>query len=62
MSSGRFAASLISPREFDRLRRLHQIVSWFAALGLDLTSAGESAIAAFVREYRRGTPTEAAVG
>jgi prevent-host-death family protein len=62
VSSGRFAASLISPREFDRLRRLHQIVSWFAALGLDLTSAGESAIAAFVREYRRGTPTEAAVG
>ena len=62
VSSGRFAASLISPREFDRLRRLHQVVSWFAALGLDLTSADEAAIAAFVREYRRGTPTEAAIG
>lgn len=62
VSSGRFAASLISPREFDRLRRLHQIVSWFAALGLDLTSADEAAIAAFVRDYRRGKATEAAVG
>jgi prevent-host-death family protein len=62
VSSGRFAASLISPREFDRLRRLHRIVSWFAGLGLDLGAADEAAIAAYVRDYRRGTPTEAAVG
>ncbi len=62
VSSGRFAASLISPREFDRLRRLQHVVSWFAALGLDLTSADEAAIAAFVRDYRRGTPSEAAIG
>ncbi len=62
VSSGRFAASLISPREFDRLRRLHRIVSWFAAGGLDLGMADEAAIAAFVRDYRRGAPTEAAVG
>jgi prevent-host-death family protein len=62
VSSGRFAASLISPREFDRLRRLHRTVSWFAGLGLDLGAADEAAIAAFVRDYRRRTPTEAAVG
>jgi prevent-host-death family protein len=62
VSSGRFAASLISPREFDRLRRLHRIVSWFVAAGLDLGSADEAAIAAFVRDYRGGTRTEAAVG
>lgn len=62
VSSGRFAASLISPREFDRLRRLHRVVSWFAAAGLDLGSADEAAIAAFVRDYRRGSPTEAAIG
>jgi prevent-host-death family protein len=62
VSSGRFAASLISPREFDRLRRLHRIVSWFAAAGLDLGSPEEGAIAAFVRDYRRGMRTEAAVG
>jgi prevent-host-death family protein len=62
VSSGRFAASLISPREFDRLRRLNRIVSWFAAAGLDLGSADEAAIAAFVRDYRSGTRTESAVG
>lgn len=62
VSSGRFAASLISPREFERLRRLHDIVSGLAGLGLDLTSADEASIAAFVRDFRRGTPTEAAIG
>jgi prevent-host-death family protein len=62
VSSGRFAASLISPREFDRLRRLARAVSWFAAAGLDLSSADEAAIAAFVRDYRAGTKTESAVG
>lgn len=62
VSSGRFAASLISPREFDRLRRLHRVVSWFMAAGLDLGAADEAAIAAFIRDYRRGTATEAAVG
>lgn len=62
VSSGRFAASLISPREFDRLRRLYDIVSGLAGLGLDLTSANEASIAAFVRDFRRGTPMEAAIG
>jgi prevent-host-death family protein len=62
VSSGRFAASLISPREFDRLRRLHEIVSGLAGIGLDLTTADEATIAAFVRDFRRGTPTEAAIG
>ena len=62
VSSGRFAASLISPREFDRLRRLHRTVSWFAAAGLDLGAADEAAIAAFVSEYRARTKTESAVG
>lgn len=62
VSSGRFAASLISPREFDRLRRLDRIVSWFGAIGLDLGAADEAAIAAFVGDYRRGTRTGAAVG
>ena len=62
VSSGRFAATLISPREFDRLRTLHRAVSWFAAAGLDLASADETEIAAFVRDYRAGTKTESAVG
>ena len=55
VSSGRFAATLISPREFDRLRALGRAVSWFAAAGLDLASADEGEVAAFVREYRRGS-------
>jgi len=62
VSSGRFAATLISPGEFDRLRRLHRVVSWFAAGGLDLSTADEAAIAAFVRDYRGGARSEAAVG
>lgn len=62
VSSGRFAASLISAREFDRLRRLSDIVSGFVGLGLDLTSADEATIAAFVRDYRRAMPSEAAIG
>lgn len=62
VASGRFAASLISPREFDRLRRLDRIVSWFGAIGLDLGTADEAAIAAFIRDYRGGTRRGAAVG
>jgi prevent-host-death family protein len=62
VSSGRFAATLISPREFDRLRALHRAVSWFAAAGIDLASADETEIAAFVREYRGHARTESAVG
>ncbi len=62
VSSGRFAATLISPREFDRLRALHRAVSWFAAAGVDLASADETEIAAFVRHYRGRARTESAVG
>lgn len=62
VSSGRFAATLISPREFDRLRALHRAASWFAAAGLDLASADEREIAAFVHTYRGGTKAGSAVG
>ncbi len=55
VSSGRFAAVLVSPRELDRLRSLHRAVAWFAAAGLDLGSAGEAEVADFVRGYRRGS-------
>lgn len=62
VSSGRFAATLVSPREFDRLRSLNRAVSWFAAAGLDLGSADEGEIAAFVRDYRGQARTGSAVG
>ncbi len=63
VSSGRFAATLISPREFDRIRALGRAVAWFAAAGLDLASADEAEVAAFVSGSRRGSArTGSAVG
>ncbi|MHB8960487.1 MAG: type II toxin-antitoxin system prevent-host-death family antitoxin [Candidatus Limnocylindrales bacterium] len=59
VSSGRFAATLVSPREFDRIRQLGRAVAWFAAAGLDLASAGDAEVAAFVVEYRRGGASRA---
>ena len=49
---GGLPAVLISPAEFDRLRELARIESWFRAAGLDLASADESEIADFVRRFR----------
>lgn len=49
---GRLAVTLISPREYDRLRALSRVVSWFRAAGLDLGAADEADISAFVQEYR----------
>lgn len=51
VSSGRFAATLVAPREFDRLRALGRTVSWFRAAGLDLATADEADVAAFVHEF-----------
>ena len=57
VSSGRFAVTIVSPREFDRLRALARTVSWFRAAGLDLGVADEAEIATFVREFAdRATP------
>jgi len=55
---GKFAIMLISPREFDRLRGLQPLVAWFRTASLDLATADEDAVAAFVRDYR--TPPAAA--
>ena len=52
VAGGRLAATLISPREYDRLRTLARTVAWFRAAGLDLERADEAAIAAFVTAYR----------
>lgn len=53
VAGGRLAATLISPREFDRLRTLSRVLAWFRAAGLDLEGADEAAIADFVATYRR---------
>ena len=62
VSSGRFAATLVSPEEFDRLRALARTVSWFATAGLDLATADEAAITTFVREYGTRTAAERDTG
>jgi antitoxin (DNA-binding transcriptional repressor) of toxin-antitoxin stability system len=55
---GEMAVMFISPREFDRLRGLERLVAWFRTAGLDLATADDEAVAAFVRDYR--TPPAAA--
>ncbi len=63
VAGGRLAATMISPREFDRLRALARTVAWFRAAGLDLAIADEPAIAAFVTAYRaRGAESREAAG
>ena len=52
VTGGRLAVTLISPREYDRLRGLSRVVSWFRAAGLNLEAADEAEISRFVREYR----------
>lgn len=62
VAGGRLAATMISPREYDRLRALARTVTWFRAAGLDLATADETAIATFVSAYRarRAEAAEAA--
>jgi prevent-host-death family protein len=49
---GQYAVVLISPREYDRLRRLSRPVGWFAGAGLDLATASDGEIRRFVDDYR----------
>jgi antitoxin (DNA-binding transcriptional repressor) of toxin-antitoxin stability system len=63
VSSGRFAATLVAPREFDRLRALARTVSWFRAAGLDLATADDADVTAFVRDFAtRASASDAAAG
>jgi prevent-host-death family protein len=60
---GKFSVTLISPREFDRLRALERLVAWFRAAGLDLARADEDEVASFVRDFRdRPSAAESAIG
>jgi antitoxin (DNA-binding transcriptional repressor) of toxin-antitoxin stability system len=51
VAGGRFAVTLVAPREFDRLRALDRTVAWFRSAGLDLANADDQAVAAFVRDF-----------
>ena len=63
-SSGKFVGVLITPAEYYRLRKLSRVVAWFRTAGLDLATADEREIAAFVRRFREGSSSasESAVG
>lgn len=56
---GDLPAVLISPAEFDRLRELTRIESWFRAAGLDLASAEEGEVVDFVRRFRERPAAQA---
>lgn len=58
---GRFAVTVISSREFDRLGHLRRIMRWFEAAGLDLAKANPPEITAFVQAFR-GRPDTGVVG
>jgi antitoxin (DNA-binding transcriptional repressor) of toxin-antitoxin stability system len=64
ISSGQFAVVMIDPREYERLRRLRRVFSWFDAGGLDLTSADTDEIVRWVRARRpkRSTASESDEG
>lgn len=53
-SRGDSGPIIISPAEYDRLRALSRIVAWFRSAGLDLATAREEDVAAFVRAFRDG--------
>jgi len=63
-SSGEYVGIFITPAEYYRLRKLSRVVSWFRTAGLDLVTADEAAIVAFVPRFREGpaTASESAVG
>lgn len=46
------AVTLVSPREYDRLRSLTLAVTWFRTAGLDLETAEPDQISAWVRGFR----------
>jgi prevent-host-death family protein len=58
VSGGQFAVVMISPREYQRLRPLRRIVSWFNAAGLNLAEAEVDEIVRWVGA-RRAEPSAA---
>ena len=46
---------MIPAPEYDRLRALARMVSWFRGAGLDLATAKEQQVIDFVRSHRAGT-------
>ena len=55
VAKGHLAVAVIPAPEYDRLRAMNRVVSWFRGAGLDLASATERQIIDFVRARRAGT-------
>ena len=52
VAKGHLAVAVIPAPEYDRLRALNRMVSWFRGAGLDLASATEPQVIEFVRSRR----------
>ena len=55
VARGHLAVAIIPASEYDRLRALARVVSWFRGAGLDLATATEQEIVDFVRTRREQT-------
>jgi prevent-host-death family protein len=55
VARGHLAVAIIPASEYDRLRALTRVVSWFRGAGLDLADASEQQIIDFVRTRREQT-------
>ncbi len=62
VARGKLAVAIIPAPEYDRLRALARVVSWFRGAGLDLATTSEQDIVDFVRARRKqsGGPQKAA--
>jgi prevent-host-death family protein len=54
-AGGKLAVAIIPASEYDRLRALARVVSWFRGAGLDLATASEQQIIDFIRSRRERT-------
>ncbi len=55
VARGHLAVAVIPAPEYDRLRALARVVSWFRGAGLDLATATEQQVIDFVRTHRETT-------
>ena len=55
VAKGHLAVAVIPALEYDRLRALNRVVSWFRGAGLDPATATEQQVIDFVRTHRAGT-------
>lgn len=58
VARGHLAVAIVPAGEYDRLRSLTRMVSWFHGAGLDLASASEAEVVEFVRNRRERTGGE----